>query len=122
MIKRKRKRRIKSHGELEICKFLDKYKIKYIREAKFDTCRSLKNRMLRFDFYLQEYNLAIEYQGQHHYYPISNSSRAKYVHNKTKLHDTIKKKFCLDNNIFLLEIGYLDKSNISLILENLLKK
>ena len=39
--------------------------IKYKRQYKFDNCKNKYK--LRFDFYLPDYNIAIEYDGKQHY-------------------------------------------------------
>jgi len=75
---------------------------------------------LRFDFYLPDYNTLIEFQGIHHYKPINKYRKAKIVHEKTIKHDEIKRSFCNENNIRLLEINYKDKEKISDILGVLL--
>jgi len=54
-----------SHGEKIISLFLDKYKIQYVREQKFEGYKN-KTR-LRFDFYLSQYNCCIEYFGEQHF-------------------------------------------------------
>jgi len=108
----RRKKRKRSFGEYYIEEFLKYNQINYKKEKSFDNCRSPKNRVLRFDFYLIDYNILIEYQGIHHYKPVNKGYRAKRVHNTTMLHDSIKKEFCKDNNIELIEIHYKDLKNI----------
>lgn len=49
-----------STGELKIKQILDQQKIRYIQEYK------LKNNQ-KFDFYLLDYNCAIEYDGKQHF-------------------------------------------------------
>jgi len=117
----RRKRKTKSYGELNILNYLKDNKIRFEREYTFNNCRSPKNYLLRFDFYLIDYNILIEYQGQHHYFPVNKKYRAKLVHNKTKLYDDIKKQFCKSNRLLLIDIPYYEKNNISLILDNIIK-
>lgn len=100
------RKRTKSWGETYIKNILDKKGIKYIREKKFPGCVSPKNNPLRFDFYLPEYHLLIEFQGKHHYEPVSKRYRAKKVHEYTKVHDMIKKIYCHTRKIPLIEIPY----------------
>ena len=116
----RKKKRQKSFGEYYIKLILEKYKIKYQKEKKFPECRSPKGYPLRFDFYLEKYNVLIEFQGKHHFEPVNKYYRAKKVTEKIKIHDQIKKEFCQDNNIFLIEISYLDL-NINKI-ENILRE
>jgi hypothetical protein len=108
----RRKKRKRSFGEYYIEEFLKYNHIDYKKEKTFNSCRSAKNRLLRFDFYLVDYNILIEFQGMHHYKPVNKGYRAKRVHNLTVLHDSIKKEFCKDNNIDLIEIHYKDLKNI----------
>lgn len=107
-----RKKRKRSFGEYYIEEFLKYNNINYKKEKIFNKCRSLKNYPLRFDFYLIDHNIIIEFQGIHHFKPVNNGYRAKRVHNKTVLHDSIKRKFCKDYNIVLIEINYWDINNI----------
>lgn len=95
-----------SKGEYLIYTYLEKNKIKFEKEKTFSTCKSPKNNLLRFDFYIPEFNLLIEYQGQHHYFPVNKSIRAKRVNKSTVLHDEIKVNFAKRNNIHLLKIPY----------------
>lgn len=87
----------------DITKIMIKNGIKFIKEAVFDGCED--KRKLPFDFYLPEYNTVIEYDGIHHYKPVTlwgGVENLKY----TKLHDEMKNKFCSDNNIKLFRIKY----------------
>lgn len=98
--------RKRSKGEQAIIKFLKQHNVKHICEKSFNDCRSPKNRMLRFDFYLPDYNLLIEYQGQHHYAPINKYRRAKVVHDTTVVHDQIKKQYTIEKHFKFLTIHW----------------
>jgi very-short-patch-repair endonuclease len=111
-----------SKGEKRISQFLDSHNIEYIREKTFKTCISPMGNCLRFDFYLEQFNLLIEYQGHHHEKPINKYQRAKIVHEKTVTHDGIKKEFVLDNQINLIEILYKDYETVEVILTDLFKE
>ena len=105
-----------STGEKEIRKFLDLWNIKNIPQKKYDGLLGLGGGLLSYDFYLHEYNLLIEYQGQYHdgngnYHIKQNLSRQQE-------HDKRKKEYAQNNNIKLLEIWYYDFDNI----ENILKR
>lgn len=105
----------KSKGEETIRKILENNNINFVEQKKFQNCRD-KN-PLPFDFYLPDYNLCIEYQGEQHYKPnmfiCLCKSKEKGIKNfsKQRLHDEIKKKFCKNNHINLLEIKYNDNIN-----------
>lgn len=104
---------IRSKGEYQIEQLLKEYNIKYIREYSFsDLADDLP---LRFDFAIfNENKLAglIEFQGEQHYIP-SNG-----FYNETLIeHDKMKKEYCKDHNIPLIEIKY--KKNYNLKIEDL---
>ena len=102
-----------SRGEKEIRLFLERNFIEYEREKKFDNCKN--KRKLPFDFYLNDYNICVEFDGSHHY-GISKNFKINFEH--IKLKDEIKTKFCKDNNIKLIRIPYYDFQNIEMILKN----
>lgn len=103
-----------SKGEKEIRIFLDKKNIKYESQKKFETCLSLSGSKLRYDFYIEEYNLCIEYDGEQHFNSVKYWGGDENFE-KLKIRDNIKNKFCIDNSINLLRISY--KDNIQEILK-----
>lgn len=111
MAYRKRKS-CRSHGERELKEIFDELNVRYMKEVKFDKCKSPKGKHLRFDFFLPDYNLLIEYQGVHHYKPINKYYRAQIVHRKTVEHDKLKIQFCDKHNIPLLQIPYWEREKI----------
>lgn len=103
-----------SHGEERIKKYLDLYKIVYVHQKRFPDCK-YKN-TLRFDFYLPEQNLAIEYQGELHVMPVEFfGGIEKYEDQKAR--DEVKRKYCQNKGINFLEIFYWDFENVENILE-----
>lgn len=107
-----------SKGEKNIADFLTLNSIMYYPQYSFKDCIYI--RVLRFDFYLPNYNLCIEFQGQQHYDPIKGWGDKEQLELNQK-RDTIKRNYCKNNNIKLLEIPYWDIDNIDNILkENLL--
>ena len=103
-----------SKGEKRIAEILDKYNIKYEQEKWFDDCRNKKP--LRFDFYLLDYNIPIEYQGIQHYEPIKAFGGKKAFKRRQK-RDKIKQKYCQKNKIPLIAIPYTEFDNIETILQ-----
>lgn len=100
---------IKSLGEFLVEKYLIKNNISFIREYRFDDCRNKKP--LPFDFYLPEYNILIEYQGEQHYKPISEfGGKENFVY--TQKNDKIKEQYAINNGIRLIKIPYWEKTNI----------
>lgn len=98
--------------------WLDELSIKYIRQHSFDTCRYVNR--LSFDFYLPEYNICIEFDGEQHYKPVEIFGGIEEFKN-TKIRDEIKNKWCLENNIYLIRIKYNQVNKIKYILEEKLQ-
>lgn len=116
----KKYKTVRSWGETFITQFLNQKNVIYFKEYTFNDCLSENNKKLRFDFYLPEYNLLIEYQGKHHYEPVNKGYRAKKVTATTKIRDKIKADYAYNNKIALFEIPYWEKKNIEHILTKLL--
>ncbi len=110
-----------SKGEKEIIDYLISRNILFEREYTFDDCVSPRNHKLRFDFYLSEYGVLIEYQGEHHERPVNKYRRAKKVHEQTVISDQIKKRYLEQHNIPLIELSYRDFKRIREILDQLLR-
>lgn len=102
-----------SYGELAIREVLDLYHINYKDEHLFDDCRDKKP--LPFDFYLPDYNLCIEYQGEQHYKAVEFFGGEESLKIR-QLHDQIKRDYCNLNNIVLIEIPYWEYKNIQQLL------
>lgn len=102
-----------SMGENLVASILESLSIKYIRQHSFDDC--IYKQKLRFDFYLPDYNICIEYQGEQHYFPVNFKGKgntdylSEYENNLIR--DNIKRDYCNKNNILLIEIPYWDKDN-----------
>ena len=54
-----------SNGELRISEYLDNMSFLYIKEHTFDDCKYINK--LRYDFYIKDLNLCIEYDGIQHF-------------------------------------------------------
>lgn len=83
--------------------YLAEKDIKFTEEYRFHDCRDKK--ALPFDFYLHDYNTAIEYDGEQHYKSVDlwGGDEALKVLQK---HDEIKDKYCYDHNIQLIRLPY----------------
>ena len=91
--------KIRSKLEEEIKTFLDEKGIHYIKEFKTEWLGKLT-----LDFYLPEYNVAIECQGIEHF-QASNSKKSYFNEEKVntiKERDKRKLKLCIENNVNLL--------------------
>jgi hypothetical protein len=94
-----------SIGERQISKFLEENNITYIRQKKFDNCKYKEK--LSFDFFIPDLSIAIEYDGIQHFKPIELFG-GQIEFEKSKIRDKIKNEYCLNNNIHLIRISYLD--------------
>ena len=87
-----------SYMEKYLSDTLVKLNISFVKEVSFRGCFNPKTGyLLRYDFYLPEYNILIEYDG-------------KDYHNtkSTKARDAIKNKFARSNNIKLIRLSGVD--------------
>lgn len=94
---------IKSKGEMAINYFLTKNKISFIEHKMFNGC--VYKRKLRFDFYLPDKNICIEYDGEQHFNSIPYYGGDEKLE-ISKKRDEIKNEYCQKNNIHLLRINY----------------
>lgn len=102
-----------SKGENKIEEILQNNNITFERQKTFDSCRNAN--LLRFDFYLPDYNILIEYDGiQHFSYKENPDWNTKENYEKTIINDKIKNKWCLDNSKMLIRIPYTYFENIKL--------
>jgi len=115
-----------SHGERLIQKILDSHGVWYEREKRFDgLCGATPNSRLRYDFYLPDHNLLIEYDGEHHFMSVNvkgrmTKSQAQNNHHRTILNDQKKDLYAATHNIRLLRVPYTDQSNIDKIISEVL--
>lgn len=107
-------------GELKIRQWLENNKIEYIPQYKIDDCRD--KYPLPFDFGIMYNGVLVlsEYQGQGHYKPTKfkgmRIEKAEESFAITKFHDQVKRDYCIENNIKLIEIPYWEFNNIESIL------
>lgn len=107
-----------SKGESKILDYFNNKQIKYIYQYKTDKCGF--KQLLPFDFYLPDYNILIEFDGEQHYKIIKHfGGLDKFI--DRKIRDTIKTIYCKENNITLIRIPYWDIDNIENILDKELK-
>lgn len=104
---------IKSKGEEKISQILQSLNIIFEKEKIFKDCINPEtNTLLRFDFYLPEYNTCIEYDGEQHFSYRNTGWGTKENFEKTQYRDNIKNQYCKNNNISLIRIPYWDYSKI----------
>lgn len=98
--------------------FLNKNNINYVKEKTFDSLIYIHN--LKFDYYLPEFNLLIEFDGQQHFVVRGNTKFNKDMSVRVK-RDWIKNIWCNQNNIRLLRIPYsISPNSINKILTNII--
>lgn len=98
----------KSRGEDYIESYLLEKGIKYIEQNKFSDLVNIFQ--LSYDFYLPEYNILIEYQGEQHFIPKTfggvTKEQANKRFDKQKYNDNLKKNFAINNGYSLWEPDY----------------
>lgn len=97
-----------SSYEYKVKKFLEYNNIYFLHHHWFDSCRTTNNRVCYFDFYLPNYNLAIEVDGEQHYKEVPrahNKSASKELKDVIQ-RDNIKNMFCQEHKIGLIRIPY----------------
>jgi len=108
-----------SKGEREIRRWLDENKFDYKYQYRFPTC---KYRLpLPFDFVIEHHGgvIVMEFQGEQHYRPVGFGGDAEKNYKKIKKTDLIKKEWCENNNMRLVEISYKEIDHIPRILQSL---
>jgi len=108
----------KSQGEVIITTFLKNNNIDYQKEFIFS---DLPQR--RFDFFLPEEQIAIEFDGKQHfeYIPFLHNNNIENFY-LTQQRDQEKNDFCLLNNIKLFRFSYIDLDNLEEILQQIFKE
>jgi len=82
-----------SKGELSIQSILESLSIKYEREKRFKSCKNKFS--LPFDFFLPDLNILIEYDGEHHFRPVTFGGNKAQAQENFKLRQkTDKIKTC----------------------------
>jgi hypothetical protein len=106
-----------TRGEKRIYKCLWRMEIPFIFQHVFIDCKYKD--YLWFDFYLPDHEMIIEYQGQQHYKPVKKFGGIR-AFRKQQIKDEIKRNYCENNHISMIEIAYWDYKNIETILEYML--
>lgn len=96
-----------SNLEIKVRHWLEEEKIKFIPQYRFEDCRG--KRKLPFDFYLPDYNICIEVDGEQHYkvgVRIKGITFTEEDLKEIQKHDKIKTQYCLRQNIKLIRLPY----------------
>lgn len=104
-----------SKGEDRIKYFLECKNIKYKLHKTYNGLVGIGGKLLSYDFYLSDYNMLIEFQGEQHEHAIECFGGDKKFKSQQE-HDKRKREYAKLHGIGLLEIWYWDYNNIEQIL------
>lgn len=93
-----------SKGEILVHHILQLLNIEYETQKTFSGCKY--ERPLKFDFYLSDHNMCIEFDGEQHFRSMATHWGGDEGYKKRKIKDAIKNFYCQQNNIPLLRIKY----------------
>lgn len=109
-----------TRGEKRVRRIIEALGVKYEKEVKFKDCKY--KTQLRFDFFVKDKNVCIEYDGILHYKYIPGLHKNYKAFIDSSIRDRIKDKFCNTMGINLIRIPYYKKSDeIKEILSSALK-
>jgi hypothetical protein len=101
-----------SWGEIEIVRILKELGINFEQQKVYNNCCGRTGRALRFDFYLPDYNICVEFDGEQHFSAVRFWGMpidvAEEKFKLTQYNDLLKNKYCQDNHIVLIRIPYWD--------------
>lgn len=97
-----------SLGEKMICEILTEIGIEFNRQQKFSDM--IYENQLLIDFFIPNYNIGIEFDGDQHYKPIGIFG-GDVEFEKIKIKDKIKDEYCLNKNIHLFRFNKSHKYN-----------
>lgn len=109
-----------SQGEYEIESILKENNIPYIKEKSLDNLTNINGNKLRFDFIIynkdNSINRCVEFDGRQHFTGPDTRvwGRTTDTLETIQERDTIKNKYCKDNNIVLIRIPYIKLTKITL--------
>lgn len=107
-----------SRGEQEIKDYLTKHKITYVSQYAPPGLHftSSKKSHLRFDFFLPEHNILIEFDGEQHNKFIKRYHKSLKGFQTQQKRDEKKNRYALENQILLIRIPYKQQLQIPEIL------
>ncbi len=113
-----------SVGATDVLNTLVEYNISFELEKSYDDLRAKKTgALLRYDFYLPDYNMFIEYDGEDHYKPRYYSSilkeEAERLFNEGITRDNQKNRYAKKHKITLLRIPYWEKNVRDVVIKSL---
>lgn len=103
-----------SKGEQKLLNIFQTNNIIFEKQKEFSDCYFPDTKAkAKFDFFLPDYNLIIEYDGIQHYNFTNQGWNTEEHFLKTKQRDFFKNEWCKKNNISLIRISYLDYEKIN---------
>lgn len=113
---------INSRGVKRIESFLLEQNLKFEREKTFSSLKSKKtgNKSLRFDFYIHEIEILIEFDGMQHFQPVAKWGGDK-TYQALRENDARKNEWAQLQGYKLIRIKYTDEDIIEEILSSYLK-
>lgn len=93
-----------SNGEQIVKQWLENHNIKFEREYVFEDLYGQSNH-LRFDFKINNKPIVIEFQGKQHFEPVAIFGGQEKFELQRR-YDNIKRAYCKEHNIKLIEIPY----------------
>jgi len=106
-----------SYGKRLIKQYLIINNIIFIKEKTFPGLIGVGGGLLRFDFYLPDYNICIEFDGPQHFNESFLKHYVGHNYNNMKNNDHKKSKYCKKYKIKLIRIPYYNKDKITEILK-----
>lgn len=110
-----------SKGVKEITRLLQKFEIPFEIEKSFNGLQSDNGRPLRYDFFLFEHNILIEFDGEGHFVEKTvtvNSNMFKPNIETIKKHDKRKNDYADKNGLSLVRFNYLHLHKIEHLFES----
>lgn len=103
-----------SHGEVKIREILIKNSINFVSQKTFKDFNYFDtNGKPRYDFYLPDYNILIEYDGEQHFKKVQSWDTEENFQLRI-LHDKIKNEYAWNNNFIIIRIPYTHYNDLSL--------
>ena len=103
-----------SKGEAKINSLLTEHNIKFITQYHTDELKNENGYFLYFDFFLPEYKVIIEYQGEQHFNPINRGFYTQESFEELQKRDILKREWCFNKGIKLVEIPYTDYNKLNI--------
>lgn len=103
---------LSSKGEQKLISIFQDLKIVFEKEKTFSSCVFPNtNQLARFDFYLPDFNILIEFDGSQHFF------ETKYLTKDSlqtiQARDQFKDQWCKNNNIILIRIPFWDYDKLN---------